>query len=102
MVGESLLLLVGYLNSSLSKYLFSKIGTTTGVGTIRWKKYTIEQLPIPRLDKNSLKKYESIVLELIDCVNRGKDCRQQIVKLDHLIYKIIGFTEEEIQFIGSQ
>ena len=31
----------------LSEYLFSKIGTTTGVGTVRWKKFKIEQLCVP-------------------------------------------------------
>ena len=42
LVGDSLLYLVGYLNSKLSEYLFSKIGTTTGVGTVRWNNYSFQ------------------------------------------------------------
>ena len=32
------------MNSKISEWLFSNIGTTTGVGTVRWKKFTIEEL----------------------------------------------------------
>ncbi len=43
MKGECIEYLLSALNSSVSEWLFSKVGTTTGVGKIRWKKYTIEQ-----------------------------------------------------------
>ena len=38
----------------MSEWLFSKVGTTTGVGTIRWKKYTIEQLIVAKLSTEQL------------------------------------------------
>ena len=38
MVGKGLAYLLCVLNSPLSEWFFSKIGTTTGVGTVRWKK----------------------------------------------------------------
>ena len=47
MTGDHLIYLLVYLNSPLSAYLFSKLGTTTGAGTLRWKKYKIEQQLIP-------------------------------------------------------
>ena len=46
--GERLTLLLAFLNCSVSEYMFSTIGTTTGVGTVRWKKFKIEQLYVPR------------------------------------------------------
>ena len=46
--GEYIEYLLTALNSSVSEWLFSKTGTTTGVGTIRWKKYTIEQLIVAK------------------------------------------------------
>ncbi len=46
--GEYIEFLLTALNSSVSEWLFSKTGTTTGVGTIRWKKYTIEQLIVAK------------------------------------------------------
>ena len=36
-------------NPPLSEWFFSKVGTTTGVGTVRWKKYTIQQLLLPNI-----------------------------------------------------
>ena len=41
MTGEHLQYLLLFLNSRLSKYFFSKLGTTTGAGTVRWKKFKL-------------------------------------------------------------
>ena len=47
MTGEKLYDIVGILNSPIYKWYFTHcIGTTSGVGTNRWLKYTIENLPI--------------------------------------------------------
>ncbi|MDE0470894.1 MAG: hypothetical protein OXH57_03045, partial [Ekhidna sp.] len=46
MTGDSLKYILGILNSHLSEWYFHLIGTTTGMGTNRWKKYKIEQFPI--------------------------------------------------------
>lgn len=54
MKGECIEYLLSALNSSMSEWLFSKVGTTTGVGTIRWKKYTIEQLIVAKLSTEQL------------------------------------------------
>ena len=53
MTGEHLLYLLHFLNSSLSKYYFAKLGTTTGVGTVRWKKFKLEEFPVPKFKKNT-------------------------------------------------
>ena len=47
MTGEKLKYLLAILNSKLGEWYFDKISTTSGMGTNRWKKYKIEQLPIP-------------------------------------------------------
>ncbi|WP_080054409.1 DUF7149 domain-containing protein [Spirosoma aerolatum] len=101
MVGESLIYLVGYLNSKLSEYLFSKIGTTTGVGTIRWKKYTIEQMLIPRLEPSKENEYQKRVLGALNCITLGKDYSLLTSELDKLIYEHLELTPEEIEFIES-
>ena len=41
MKGADIEFLLCALNSSISEWMFSKVGTTTGVGTVRWKKYTV-------------------------------------------------------------
>lgn len=102
MVGDSLLYLVGYLNSKLSEYFFSKIGTTTGVGTVRWKKFTIEQLLVPQLNSGKQEKYEAIVLEIINRVSLKQDYYDLTATIDNMIYKEFNFSQEEIEFIEAQ
>ena len=60
MTGEHILHLLGLLNSKLITWYFRHcIGTTSGVGTNRWLKYTIEQIPMApfclKLEELSLK-----------------------------------------------
>ena len=60
MTGEHILHLLGLLNSKLITWYFRHcIGTTSGVGTNRWLKYTIEQIPMApisfRLEEMTMK-----------------------------------------------
>lgn len=58
-VGDDLKYLLSILNSRLSDWYFNKITSTSGMGTSRWKKYKIEQLPIPKIqDRNTIQKFE--------------------------------------------
>ena len=49
--GERLEYLLCYLNSTICEYIFSKRCTTSGTGTIRWLKYTVERIPIPQISE---------------------------------------------------
>ena len=91
MTGESLPYLVCYLNSSLSEYLFSKIGTTTGVGTVRWKKFKIEQLYIPVISD----KIKSEFSELLCDPEQNEDL------INARIFKICNLSNEEIEYITA-
>ncbi|WP_237488062.1 TaqI-like C-terminal specificity domain-containing protein [Hufsiella ginkgonis] len=102
LTGESLFLLFGYLNSKLSEYLFSKIGTTTGVGTIRWKKYTIEKLHAPRVSSDRKEIYNTIVNDIIENRKNNKEFEKQLAALNSLIYQDFQLTNEEIEFIEAQ
>jgi len=89
MTGENLPYLVCYLNSSLSEYLFSKIGTTTGVGTVRWKKFKIEQLYIPVISE----KLKSEFSELLCNAEKGEDL------INAKIFEICNLSKKEIEYI---
>ena len=52
MTGESLKYLLAFLNSSLCKFYFKLISNSSGMGTIQWKKFTVERIPIPKINKN--------------------------------------------------
>ena len=102
MTGSPLLFLLGYLNSKLSEYLFSKIGTTTGVLTVRWKKFTIEQLPVPKVDAENQKIMEDIIFKLLNRKNLSTEAESLQDEFNNHIYKHLEFSSNEIYFIENQ
>ena len=101
MTGQSLLYLLGFLNSKISGYFFSRIGTTTGVGTLRWKKYTIEQLLVPSISLYRQAKYEEVVKEIVKRQLDRQNIEDLIKNLESMIYQDLQLNAEEINFIES-
>ena len=96
MTGNHLEYLLSFLNSPVSKYFFStNIATTSGVGTIRWLKYTIETLPIPIPDERILDEITPLIKFI------GYENTTQMNKLNFIVYSLYGFTAEEIEFIEN-
>ncbi len=96
MVGENLPYLLCVLNCPLSEWFFSKVGTTTGVGTVRWKKYTIENLLIPNITQEKIKIFESFVSDFLT----GKISVTEFSQfVNNQIYLIVGLTHDEIDFV---
>ncbi|MCR4942964.1 MAG: Eco57I restriction-modification methylase domain-containing protein [Clostridium sp.] len=96
MTGKNLKYLLCFLNSTLSEYYFAKIGTTTGMGTLRWKKYLIETLPVPKADDISTREFDTLVDSILSDYD-NKDL--YINAINEKIYKAFDFTDEEIMFI---
>ena len=96
MVGENLPYLLCVLNCPLSEWFFSKVGTTTGVGTVRWKKYTIENLLIPNITKEKIKIFESSVSNYLTGKISATEFSQFV---NNQIYIIVGLTHDEIDFV---
>ena len=95
LTGNNLEYLVCFLNSPLSEYLFSKIGTTTGVGTVRWKKFKLEQLCVPTYNVD----FHFFQRHLKDYL-KSKD-EKNLTIINQRIYRICSLTTEEIKFIES-
>ena len=97
--GECIEYLLSALNSSVSEWLFSKVGTTTGVGTIRWKKYTIEQLIVAKLSTEQLNTH-------LAAFNDLKVGKMSITDFEcfsnKLMYDVYKLTSDEIQYIENQ
>ena len=98
---ENLAFLLGYLNSRMAAYLFSQIGSTSGVGTTRWQAFTMEQLLVP----NALLSDQSTIAKLAVRINemkaKGKSSENLETEIDARIYDLYGLTEEEITFIEN-
>ena len=101
--GERLILLLAFLNCSVSEYMFSTIGTTTGVGTVRWKKFKIEQLYVPRIiDETIAQAIEVQCEQIINITAKQGSAPEEERILNSLIYRFYGLSDSEIQYIESQ
>jgi len=96
MTGDKLKFLLAILNSNVSEWYFNKIGTTTGMGTNRWKKYKIEMLPIKVPTENMELKIINLVDKIIDQKKHNLDTSKSEYEIDQLIYQLYNLTPEEI------
>ena len=98
MVGEHLPYLLCFLNSPLSEWFFSKVGTTTGVGTVRWKKFTIQELIIP---KASLQDETFFLQKVKDFIERKTDLKDFTHSVNKHLYSIVGLNNEEESYVEN-
>ena len=96
MVGKHLEFLCCLLNSNIIEWYFSLIGTTTGVGTTRWKKYTLECIPAPLPEDD---KHWQCLLNKLDTNLSGDSSIVEQINND--ICHIFGLTEEECTYIND-
>jgi type II restriction/modification system DNA methylase subunit YeeA len=101
MTGEKLKFLLAILNSKVSEWYFNLIGTTTGMGTNRWKKYKIELLPIKEPTQEQEKQIENLVDQILALKkeNPSSDTTDLENQIDQLVYQLYGLTEEEIAIV---
>ena len=98
MQGEHMEFMLCALNSKVSEWFFSKVGTTTGVGTIRWKKYTVEQLVVAKPSKECLNEYVKTFEKLKNKTISNLEFEQYC---NDIMSKLYGLTPEEIDYINN-
>ena len=69
------------------------MGVTSGVGTNRWLKYTVEQIPIPPIDNDE--KWDCLIDNIINSNDKGGFEKQ----IDQIVYSQYGLTTEEVNYI---
>ena len=98
MSGKELEYLVCALNSPLTEWFFSTVSTLLGERTLRWKKYTIGQILIPRMGSHNLQFFR----ELVSDWQHNKISTQELNnRANNCIYKSVNLTDEEIEFIEA-
>lgn len=97
----SLKYLLTILNSTLSEWYFHKIATTTGMGTNRWKKYKLEQLPVARPTKEQEQQIVTIVDQILQKKEANVNADTSVLEheIDKLVYQLYNLTPEEIAII---
>ena len=93
MTGKHLKYLLYFLNSTLSEYLFSKIGTTTGVGTVRWKKFKVESIFVPNWSQE--REFDLCQVQ----IDSERHARANQVKIDDFIFNLCGLNAAEREHI---
>ena len=94
LTGEHLHHILGMLNSKLLHWYFTTcLGTSSGVGTNRWLKYTIEQLPLVPYSDDTL---SQLVIERLSPETEIDKCEERI---DSLICELYGLSLDEKSFI---
>lgn len=96
LTGNHLHHVLGLLNSKLIHWYFTTcLGTSSGVGTNRWLKYTIELLPLAQYSCDDLSQL------VINRLLPDADIRQCEKQIDDLICEMYGLSPEEISFING-
>ena len=98
MTGNHLKYLLCFLNSTFSEYFFAKYGTTTGMGTLRWKKYLIELLPVPAVSIEKEQELETLLDNLLNS-NTDSEKNKYIYEINQKIYRYLNLSSDEISFI---
>ncbi len=100
---ENLLYLLGYLNSKIATYLFSQIGSTSGVGTTRWQAFTMERLFVPRATPEKQSQIAGFVDRIIaakkDDPSADTSSIEQVI--DRLVYRLYGLTDDEVTIVEN-
>ena len=101
MTGSHLKYLLCFLNSNFSEYYFSKIGTTTGVGTVRWKKFKIETLPVPIITPEIETIFEQLLDNLLSALKENLSILEIEQSINTEIYNMLNLNDAEISFIEN-
>jgi len=126
MISDKPKYLLAILNSKLSEWYFSKISVTTGQGTILWKKYKLELLPIAIADnetpfinlvdeilsaKETLKKYKKHFDKLsandkIEIIEETEKLEARVVEcekeIDAMVYALYALSVDEIGIVEGR
>ena len=94
LTGTHLQHILGLLNSKLIHWYFTtNLGTSSGVGTNRWLKYTIEQLPLVEYSNETL---SQLVASRLSPDTEIDQCER---KIDAIVCEMYGLTPAETSFI---
>ena len=99
----NLLFMLGYLNSKMATYLFSQIGSTSGVGTTRWQAFTMERLLVPAATPVQQAEIAGLVENGFTgkAADRSTDTSALEAKIDALVYRLYGLADDEIAAIAN-
>ena len=102
LTGRSLKYLCAVLNSSPVSWMVANMALTTGEGLLQWKKFTVEQLPIPRVPSAAQIPFVRLVDDILAAKDADPDAdvTAQENEIDRLVYALYGLTDAEVAAVG--
>ena len=100
----NLLYLLGYLNSKIATYLFSQIGSTSGVGTTRWQAFTMERLFVPHVTSEKQAQLASLVEQVLTAKKADPSTDTSSIEraIDRFVYRLYGLTSDETTVVEGK
>ena len=104
--GPNLKALLGVMNSKLVNYYFSFVSNSSGMGTTQWKKFAVENIPIPDFSRTP----KALVSKLVTLVDKRlkmsiAEHQSESVELeseiDKVVYQIYSLNSEDIALIET-
>jgi type I restriction-modification system DNA methylase subunit len=104
--GNHLKPLLAVLNSSLILYFFRFFANSSGMGTTQWRKYAVEELPLPdfsNLKPDILSNLERLVDERsdLDLSTSPREVKAIESEIDQIVYSLYGLSAEEVELVEA-
>ena len=103
MTGKNLNFLCAVLNSSPVSWLVSKSGLTTGMGLTQWKKFVVEEIPVPRPDDSAIADFNRAVTDLQALLDAGdQEAAKRVDSSIHgMVCDLYGLTAAEVNLLAK-
>ena len=99
--GTSLDYLCCVLNSNLARWYVQSTALTTGMGVTQWKRFLVEQIPIPPLSPQAQEPFADVTREILKCldVDRHADISALEADVNRLVYGAYDLPADAIRLL---
>ena len=101
MTGPAVKYLCAVLNSTIATWFMRNTALNSGMGVVRWKKFTVERIPIPRISASEQQPFIKLLDHILQAkaANPTADASALEAEVDRLVYQLYGLTTEEIAVV---
>ena len=92
------------LSSKLGFYIFYNFYSEITLGDVgfQYRKSSLEEFPIPEVDKKTEKEIINLVEKIIEGKKKGIDTRELEEEIDKIVYELYNLNENEIKIIEGK
>ena len=101
MTGSAIKYLCAVLNSRIASWFMENTALNSGMGVVRWIKFTVERIPIPKISIPEQQPFIKLLDRILQAkaANPSADTSALEAEIDRLVYQLYGLTTEEIAVV---